>query len=135
MKILNPFMNQITLSLFQHSINPHLTQHRKPFSIIRYQQFPSLREALKTFTKHSKKKGKGNKPNSADTLEPADIEQLWESGALGDTDPQTLQCTLWWLIATHMGTQGWDEHHKLRFGDFTVKSTTDGHEYVEFSTE
>ena len=34
-----------------------------------------------------------------------------------------------------MGTRGRDEHHKLRFGDFTVKSTTDGHEYVEFSAE
>ena len=56
-------------------------------------------------------------------------------GALSDTDPQTLQYTLWWLIATHMGTRGRDEHHKLRFGDFTVKSTTDGHEYVEFSAE
>ena len=43
--------------------------------------------------------------------------------------------THWWLIATHMGTWGRNEHHKLRFGDFTVKSTTDGHEYVEFSAE
>ena len=34
-----------------------------------------------------------------------------------------------------MGILGQDEHHKLRFGDFTVKSTTDGHEYVEFSAE
>ena len=82
-----------------------------------------------------KKEGKGNKPNAADALEPADIEQFWESGALGDSDPKTLQDTLWWLIATHMGTRGRDEHHKLRFGDFTVNSTTNGHEYVEFSAE
>ena len=51
------------------------------------------------------------------------------------TDPVTLQQTLWWLIATHMGTRGRDEHRKLRFGDFFVGSTTDGHEYVEFSAE
>jgi len=112
-----------------------LTQQRKPFSIIRDQQFASSREALKASRKHLKKEGKGNKPNAADALESADFERLWESGALGDTDPQTLQYTLWWLIATHMGTRGRDEHHKLRFGDFTVKSTTDGHEYVEFSAE
>ena len=124
-----------TLSWFQRSIDRHLMQQRKPFSIIRDQQFASSREALKASRKHLKKEGKGNKPNAADALEPADIEQLWESGALGDTDPQTLQYTLWWLIATHMGTRGRDEHHKLRFGDFTVKSTTDGHEYVEFSAE
>ena len=65
-------------------------QHRKPFSIIRDQQFTSSREALKVSRKHLKKEGKGNKPNAADALEPADIEQLWESGALGDTDPQIL---------------------------------------------
>ena len=34
-----------------------------------------------------------------------------------------------------MGTRGRDEHHKLRFGDFSVKSTTDRHEYVEFTAE
>ena len=124
-----------TLSSFQRSIDRHLTQQRKPFSIIRDQQFASSREALKASRKHLKKEGKGNKPNAADALEPADIEWLWESGALGDTDPQTLQYTLWWLIATHMGTRGRDEHHKLRFGDFTVKGTTNGHEYVEFSAE
>ena len=82
-----------------------------------------------------KKEGKGNKPHAADALKPADIEQLWKSGALGDTDLQTLQHTLWWLIAAHIGTQGQDKHHKLRFGDFAVKSTTDRHEYVEFSAE
>ena len=45
---------------------------------------------------------KGNKPNAADALEPTDIECMWSSGALGDTDPLILQQTLWWLIATHM---------------------------------
>ena len=63
------------------------------------------------------------------------MEQPWSSGALDDTDSVTLQQTLWWLIATHMGTSGRDEHRKLRFGDFFVGSTADGHEYVEFSAE
>ena len=31
-----------------------------------------------------------------------------------------------------MGTRGRDELHKLRFGDFAVKSMTDRHEYVKF---
>ena len=34
-----------------------------------------------------------------------------------------------------MGTRGRYEHCKLRFGDFAIKSTTDGHKYVEFNTE
>ena len=39
-----------------------------------------------------------------------------------------LQQTLWWLIAEQ------DEHHKLRFGNFTINSTTDGHN-IEFNKE
>ena len=125
-----------TLTSFQRSIDRHLTQDlQKTYSILRDKSFTSSREALKAARKHLKSEGKGNKPNAADALEPADVEQLWSSGALGDTDPVTLQQTLWWLIATHMGTRGRDEHRKLRFGDFFVGSTTDGHEYVEFSAE
>jgi hypothetical protein len=72
---------------------------------------------LKAARKHLKNEGKGNKPNAADALESADVECMWSSGALGDTDPLTLQQTLWWLIAMHVGTRGRDE---LRFGDFTI---------------
>ena len=39
------------------------------------------------------------------------------------------------MISTQMGTRGRDEHHKFRFGDFSVKSTSDGLDYVEFSAE
>lgn len=63
-----------TVSLFQCNIDQHLMQHRKPVSIIRDQQFASLRDALKVSKKHLKKEGKGNKPNAADALEPTDID-------------------------------------------------------------
>ena len=73
------YMNQ---TLF-HCIHQHLG---KPFSIIRDQQLSSSREALKASRKHLKKEGKGNKPNASDVL---NIEQVFELGALGDSD------TLW----------------------------------------
>ena len=85
-----------TLTSFQRSIDRHLTQDlQKTYSIPRDKVFTSSREALKAARKHLKSEGKGNKPNAADALEPADMEQLWSSGALGDTDPVTLQQTLW----------------------------------------
>lgn len=125
-----------TLTSFQRSIDRHLTQDsQKTYSILKDKVFTSSREALKAARKHLKSEGKGNKPNAADALEPEDVQQLWSSGTLGDINSVTLQQTLWWLITTHMGTRGRDEHHKLRFGDFRVGSTTDGHEYVEFSAE
>ena len=76
-----------------------------------------------------------NKPNAAESLEPLDVQKLWDEGALGQNDPDQLQQTIWWLISTYMGTRGCNEHHKFLFGDFTIKSSPDGVEYVEFSAE
>ena len=91
--------------------------------------------ALKAARKHLKSEGKGNKPYAADPLEPAYIGQMWSCGALGDTNLTTLQQILWWLIATQMGTRVRDEHHKVCFGDFVVKCTIDGREYVQFHAD
>ena len=120
-----------TLTSLQRSIDRQLTQDlRKTYSILRDKVFTSSRDALKAARKQLKSEGKGNKPNATEALEPADVEQLWSTG-----DPAILQQTIWWQITTHMGTRGRDEHHKLRFGDFVVALTTDGHRYVEFSAE
>ena len=63
------------------------------------------------------------------------MEQLWKQGALGASDPATLQQTVWWLISTYLGTRGRDEHHKFRFGDLLLKKTTGGAELIEFARE
>ena len=63
------------------------------------------------------------------------MQRLWAEGGLGGESPEQLQHTIWWLISTQMGTRGCDEHHKFRVGDFSIKSTSDGLEYVEFSAE
>ena len=69
------------------------------------------------------------------SLEPADVQKLWAEGGLDGESPEQLQHTIWWLFSTQMGTRGCDEHHKFCVGDFTIKSTSDGLEYVEFSAE
>ena len=104
-----------TLSAFQRSIDRRLTQDlKKTYSILRDPCFTSSRQALKASRKYLRAQGKGNKPNASEGLQSSEIERLWDSGALGDGDPQTLQCTIWWLISTQMGTRGCDEHHKFR---------------------
>ena len=60
---------------------------------------------------------------------------MWQHGALGASDPVTLQQTIWWLINTQMGTRGRDEHHKFKFGDFKLKKASDGTEFIELSRE
>ena len=88
-----------TLSLFQHSLDRHLTKElHKPFSIIQDVQFAPSHEKLKAARKWLKGQGKENKPNAAEALEPLDVQKLWDEGALGQDDPDQLQQTIWWLI-------------------------------------
>ena len=65
----------------------------------------------------------------------AEVEQLWQQGAFGVSDPVTLQQMVWWIISTQMGTRGRDEHHKFKFSDFQFRKTSDGAEFIEFSRE
>ena len=90
---------------------------------------------MKAARKSLKQQGKGNRPNAADSITDTEIEKLWSSQALGDHSPKNLQMTIWFCLCIHMGMRGRDEHHRYRFGDFTLKFTSEGQEYVEFSQE
>ena len=61
--------------------------------------------------------------------------KMWDTCALGDDCPKTLQLTIWFVIYIHMGMRGRDEHHKYRYGDFALKETTDGKNMLNFVTK
>ena len=67
---------------------------KKTYRTIRHVEFSSSREKLKAARKSLKKEGKGNKSKAADPLEDGDIEKMWETGALGDSSPETLLNTV-----------------------------------------
>ena len=122
-----------SLTSFHRSIDRHLREDlKKHYSIIRDPQYSSSRETLKAARKSLKKSGKGNKSKAADPLATHDFEQLWESGELGENNPESLQNTIWLMLCMHMGMRGQDEHRKLRFGDLNVK-TGNGSKYIEFN--
>ena len=62
-------------------------------------------------------------------------EKLWQTGALGCSNPESLMHTVWFLVCYHMGMRERDEHKKYCFGDFTIQSTSDGRKYVERDTK
>ncbi len=66
-------------------------------------------------------------------LEMDDIDSMWTSGSLGDSSPEVLLNTVWFLLTLHMGMRGRDEHYKLTYDDFCIHSTPDGFKYVEFN--
>ena len=107
-----------TISSFQRSIDRHLVKDlHKSYSIIRDIEFAPSREKLKAARKWLKAQGKGNKPNATESLEPQDVQKLWDEGGIGGKSPEQLQQSIWWLISTH------------------IKSSTDGVEFVGFSAK
>ena len=73
-----------------------------------------------------KKEGKGNKSKASQPLEDVEIEQVWISGALGSSSPESLRNTVWFLLCLHLGMRGFKEHYKLRYGDLDVKCSSEG---------
>lgn len=58
----------------------------------------------------------------AEALTVEDENSMWESGALGDSDPEILQNTVWFLISKNLGFRGCQEARQLCYGDFEKKN-------------
>ena len=96
-----------SLTSLQRSLERHLRDNLgKQYSILQDREFALSREAILASRKKLKKEGKGNKPNASEPLESEDFELLWESGALGERDPEMLQNTVWLILCMHMGMRG-----------------------------
>ena len=96
----------------------------RQYSILQDREFALSREAIIASRKKIKKEGKGNKPRASEPLESEDFECLWESGALGDSDLETLQNSVRLLVCMHMGMRSRDEHHRQKPVCKGVKQTT-----------
>ena len=69
------------------------------YSILQDREFALSREAIVASRKELKEEGKGNRPNGSES---EDSERLWESGALGEGDPETLQNSVCLMLCMHM---------------------------------
>ena len=74
--------------------------------------------------------GCGKRPNTARQVSEEEEEILWESGKLGDNNPECLIQTMWWLLTEHFGLRGRQEHHGLRLEDFRIMNGDNGLEFV-----
>ncbi len=54
-------------------------------------------------------------------------------GTLGDSRPEVLLNTVWFLLTLHMGLHGKDEHYKLMYVDIAIQTIPDGPKYVKFN--
>ena len=59
--------------------------------------------------KDLKRKGLGNKPNTAQPIEAEQLQKMWKSGAIGLKSPRALINLVWWNNMTHLGMRAFKE--------------------------
>lgn len=77
--------------------------------------------------------GLGNKKNKAEALSVEDENEMWESGALGEKDAETLQNTVWFVLSKNLGFCGCQESRQLCYGDLEKKTDNKGNTYLEWT--
>lgn len=83
--------------------------------------------------KNLKSQGKGNLPNRASCLSPEDEDKLWDSGAFGKSDPESLLHSLWYIFTKGFGFRGRHEARQLQVQDVEKKSDGEGRAYLEWN--
>ena len=80
-----------------------------------------------------KSRGHGNTPNRASCLSEKQETRLWETGALGDGNPEALVHAVWYCTTKGFGFRGCNEARQLKWGDITIKTTDGGETYLEWN--
>ena len=104
-------------------------------SIIKDKEFESSRKVLNGYAIGLRERGKGKRKMRADPLSEEDEARLWEAGVLGDSNPTSLNHTVFYLISQHFGTRGCQEHHQLQVEHLKIVKKGDGSEteYIEWT--
>ena len=110
-----------TIKGMQSSIARYLKEKKYAASIIQSDVFFKSREAIAAKCKSLKKMGRGNRPNRKRAPTTKEIQDMWSSGALGDSSPSSLQNTMWWILSTRFGLRANKENYDLRWGDVELK--------------
>ena len=106
-----------SISGIQRSIQRYLSEKGSSFNILKDKDFEKSRKVLAAKRKSLiHEHGKGNKPQAATALEDEEEDALFEIGEFGDSNPVSLQRTVWWLLSLHFGFRARDESRKLRWG-------------------
>ena len=98
--------------------------------------FYLTRETLRAKKVDLFSQGKGRKPNASNAVTEEEEIQLWEAGALGVSDPDTLNFTMWFIITKLMGFRARHEHRQLMWPDISLKQdAVSGKQYLELELE
>ena len=76
------------------------------------QTFNEIHNTLDNLMKERSKEGIGNRPERQ-TITAEHEQILWEKNVLGESNPDQLRKTLFFLLGSRLGLRGCKEHHEL----------------------
>ncbi|XP_063441624.1 uncharacterized protein KIAA1958-like [Mytilus trossulus] len=121
-----------SLKCIQSSIHRYLNE-KSNISILKDKEFAHSRDVLGAKRKALKGKGLGNKKRRADPFTSDEIDSLFNKNLLGISNPEALTNTVWLNNSLHFGMRSRQEHTDMLFGDVTMKATSEGKHYLEYS--
>ena len=92
-----------SLKVMQAALDRHLKNKNYSSSIIQDREFYNLKQILEGKARQLRENGRRKRPNAAKPLTLQEEEMLWEKGKLGNSSPQALINTMWWLLTQHFG--------------------------------
>jgi len=124
-----------TLQTYRNGLRRYFLERQCPPAVDNFDiekgsgtEFEEVAEMLSLKKKDLKKKGFGNKPNTAQPIEDEDVQKMWESGAVGMHSPRALLRLVWWNNMMHLGMRGFQEQRDCQLEDFLIKDT-----YIEYN--
>lgn len=120
-----------TLNGIKSGIERYLKQKEYPECLITSRSFLKTREVIKAKMIAAKKEGLGAKALASERIEKEDEQLLISTGQLGDSNPVSLQFSLFYFFTKGFGLRGRQDQRNMKFGDITIGKSSDGEEYLE----
>lgn len=122
------------LRVMQAGIQRHLSTKKTGVNIIHDEDFEDSRKILEGRARGLRQIGMGKRPNASEALTQEEEDMLWTTGRLGDSSPEILQGTIWFILTHHFGLRGRQEHTFMRMDEFKRK-VFQGTTYIEFQED
>ena len=124
-----------SLRVMLASLDRHFRENGAPYSLLKDKDFVHSRQVLNEKAIELRESRRGKRKNKADPVTAEEEELLWESGALGCNNPESLNHSVWYTLSQHFGTRGVQEHLQMNLEDFRFvrKPETTDVEYVEWT--
>ena len=122
-----------SLAVMQCSLDRHLKNCGRNYSILRDREFANSRQQLEAKARELRVKGYGKRKHASHALSEADEEFLWQSGELGKHSAQALLNVNFKNVTEHFGLRGRQEHYSMIVEDFSIITSPDSAvKYVTF---